>query len=179
MKVHHIIPYSLEKNLGVAYNEAMALIPEGDWACLQDYDVMLLTPDAPAHIHEYAVRNPNVAMLTCLTNRVHPKSTDQLFSRHVDDDSNMRRHIEIAELSKRYLYDTQQIHDNISGMLMLMSKAQWKKTPFVEDLKCLGVDTEMSKTLRERGEPVLRMNGIYVWHTYRIMNGIRDKTHLL
>lgn len=179
MKVHHIIPYSLTKNLGKAYNEAMAALPDGHWGCLQDYDVMLLTPDAPAHIHGYALRNRDAALLTCYTNRVHPKSEEQLITRVIQDESDIRVHIRIAEKAKSLLYSTDVIENNISGMLMLMSKEQWKKTPFTEDLKCLGVDTEMSKLLRERGEPILRMNGIYVFHTYRLINGHRDKSHLL
>ncbi len=64
-------------------------------------------------------------------------------------------------------------------MLMLLSKKAWKENPFTEDLKCLGVDSEISIRLREQGKTILRMDGLYVWHTYRLMNGIRDKQHLL
>ncbi len=179
MKVHFITPYDLNKNLGKAYNEAFSLIGDEDWVCLTDYDVLFLTPDAPAIVTEYVKRYPETALFTCYTNRVHPSSTEQLLGEVIQDNSDVRVHIEKAERVKNNLYTVTQIHKNVSGMLMVMSKRQWKQTPFVEDLKCLGVDTELSKKLRERGQPVMRMNGLYVFHTYRIMNGIRDKSHLL
>lgn len=179
MKVHFITPYSTDKNLGRAYNEAFRLVGDEDWVCLTDYDTMFLTPDAPAIVQEYVNRFPDTALFTCYTNRVHPCSTEQLVQGTIIDNSDIRYHIQIAERTKKNLYTVSQVHKNVSGMLMVMSKKQWRETPFVEDLKCLGVDTELSKTLRERGQPVQRMNGLYIWHTYRIMNGIRDKSHLL
>ena len=117
MKVHHIIPYSLEKNLGKSYNEAMALIPDGDWACIQDYDVMFLTPDAPYHIHQYVVQNQDAALMTCFTNRLHPKSDMQLLKGVVIDQADVRKHIEYAEKCKTNLYRTTVIPGKPGGML--------------------------------------------------------------
>lgn len=179
MKVHFVTPYALDKNLGKAYNEAFQLIGDDDWLCINDYDTMFLTPDAPAIVTEYVKRFPETALFTCYTNRVHPCSTEQLLGEVIQDNSDIRLHIKTAERVKGNLYTVTQVHKNVSGMLMVMSKKQWKETPFVEDLKCLGVDTELSKTLRERGQAVQRMNGLYIFHIYRIMNGIRDKSHLI
>ena len=179
MKVHFMSPYGLEKNLGLEYNSAMQLIGDDDWCCLMDYDTLFLTPDAPAIVIEYARRNPDAALMTCLTNRVHPASRQQLFREIINDRSDIRKHIETAELCKRDLYKTEVVKHNVSGMLMLMSKKQWKETPFTEDLKCLGVDTALSETLRERGQDILLCKGLYIFHTYRLISGIRDKSHLL
>ncbi|HLA53220.1 MAG TPA: hypothetical protein VK618_07940, partial [Flavitalea sp.] len=74
MKVNIMIPYALDKNLGRAYNETMRMVDDGDWACLMDYDVQLLTPDAGKILHDYAIRFPHAGMLTCYTNRIHPSS---------------------------------------------------------------------------------------------------------
>ncbi len=59
MKVHIMTPYSLTKQLGVAYNEAMALIPDDDSGCLIDGDVNFLTPDYGHIINQYANENPS------------------------------------------------------------------------------------------------------------------------
>jgi GT2 family glycosyltransferase len=180
MTVHFMSPYDpVSKNLGFSYNTAMSLIPDGDWACLTDYDVMFLTPDAPFHIHRYVELNPDAALMTCYTNRLHPKSEMQLLKGVIIDRSDIRQHIEYAEGCKSRLYRTTVIPGNISGMLMVISKKQWQKTPFTEDLKCLGVDNALCTKIHETGGQILRLDGIYVWHTYRLINGIRDKNHLL
>jgi GT2 family glycosyltransferase len=177
VKVHITIPFSIEKNLGKAYNEAMQLIPDDDWMCFLDYDAMLLTPDAPAILHEYATRYPDAALLTCYTNRIHQTSQQLLFGQINENDS-MRWHLQQAIKQKEQLYQVSPIHRNVSGFLMLISKKSWLRFPFSETGECLGVDTEYWKRLREAGQKMYRMDGLYCWHTYRLLNGINDKTHL-
>lgn len=177
MNVHIQIPYALDKNLGKAYNEAMRLIPEGDVACFLDYDVMLLTPDAGRIIHEYAARYPN-AILTCFTNRIHPLNREQLYLHSPDDNPNIKDHILRAEEAKAHLYTVHRVTDHFSGFLTVIPKKIWQMCPFPENGQCLGVDTEWFKVLKSKGIPMLRMNGLYVFHQYRIMNGINNKDHL-
>jgi GT2 family glycosyltransferase len=179
MKVHFVIPYALDKNLGKAYNETMAALPDGDWACLLDYDVQLLTPDAGRIIHEYATRARPDQLLTCYTNRVSTLSKPQLLNGVVNEDSDIRHHIGLAERQRQCLYQMTQIARDISGMLMLINKKLWAEFPFTEDNKCLGVDTEFNRRTRAAGKTIMRMDGLYVWHAYRLKNGIHDKTHLL
>lgn len=178
MQVHISTPYRRDKNLGLAYNETMALIPDDDWSCFTDTDALFLTPDVGHILHEYASRNPDAALLTCFVNRASTLSTAQLLTGTVDERSDIKVHIPLAENQKKFLYQTTPINQDISGTLMLISKKSWKKFPFREDLKCLGVDTYYNRTLREHGQNVLRMDGLYIFHIYRIMNGIHDKRHL-
>jgi GT2 family glycosyltransferase len=179
MKVHFIIPYALDKNLGRAYNETMAALPDDDWACLMDYDVQLLTHDAGMIIHEYATKSKPDQLLTCYTNRVSTLSKPQLLNGVVNENSDMRYHIGLAEQQRKYLYQTTPITRDISGMLMLINKKLWSEFLFTEDKKCLGVDTEYNRRIRAAGKTIMRMDGLYVWHAYRLINGIHDKTHLL
>ena len=76
MNVRIRTPYSIDKNLGKAYNEEMALIPDGDAACFLDGDMMFTIPDYGHVINEYANLYPN-AVLTCWTNRTHNLSVGQ------------------------------------------------------------------------------------------------------
>lgn len=178
--IHIVTPYSNEKNLGKAYNQSMALIPDNDWACILDYDTLLLTPDIGIILSKYSEifeNSEDVRMLTCFTNRIHPMSK-QLLNNKINDNADVRVHIQIAEKQKQYLYQTTEL-DVFSGFLMLMKKEWWYEQQFTEDLKCLGVDSNYRERLAGRGKKIMRMDGLYVWHTYRLMNGIKDKAHLL
>jgi len=178
MQVHILKPYRNDKNLGKAYNDAMAMLPEDDAACLCDIDTCFLTPDAGTIIQEYVYRNPEAGILTCFTNRVSPLSKGQLLLCAVDEDSDMRTHIKYAEEQKNLLFQTTVIDRDISGFLMVVSKKTWNKTPFPDTGKALGVDTHYGRMIRADGLQILRMDGLYIWHTYRLMNGIADKKHL-
>lgn len=178
MKVKIMIPYSLEKNLGKAYNEAMARLGDDDWGCLCDIDTCFLTPDAGVILENYAERFPDAGILTCYTNRVSPLSIPQLLKGRVDEDGNIRMHVKLAEKQRNYLYQATEIDRDISGMVMMISKRFWMQHRFTEDLKCLGVDTEYNRRIRAAGAKILRMDGLYVLHIYRILTGIHNKTHL-
>lgn len=175
MKVHHLTPYALDKNLGKAYNEAMDLIPEGDTACITDYDVLFLTPDGPAIVAEYARLFPD-AMLVCYTNRIHPTSK-QLADNPNND--RVKNHIQVAEQQKRFLYQVTELKENVSGFLMALPKKIWQDHPFDQTGGCLGVDTLYWKRLVKAKVKILRMDGLYVWHTYRLATNIHDKSHLV
>ena len=95
-----IIPYSLEKNLGKAYNEAMALAPDGSHVCFRDGDTCWLTPDYGVHLAEYVRLYPN-AVLTCWTNRINERAEQQYNAdglNTVRKSTDMELHLQIASL---------------------------------------------------------------------------------
>lgn len=174
--VHICSPYSTDKNLGKAYNDFMRLVPAGDWAILHDYDVMFLLPETIQMIDEYTKKFPDAAILTCWTNRIgNPK---QRRLPHNDDNDNILYHIEVAEMFKENLFEVSEIKTDISGFLMVINKSTWDKIKFSENGKCLGVDTDFSLKVLAAGLKILRMDSVYVWHTYRLKKGVTDKTHL-
>lgn len=176
--IHVLTPYSLGKDLGAAYNQAMQLIPESDYACLIDYDVLFLLPDTIAHLHEYVRLFPDAALLTCYVNRASPLSKMQLLNGRINEDANIKNHIHLADKQKQFLYQTTEIKTDISGFLMLISKQTWNEHKFIENGNCLGIDTAYGRTLREAGKTILRMDGIVVFHIYRMAKGIYNKSHL-
>lgn len=178
MNLHIISPYSLDKNLGKAYNEAMQLIPEDDYACITDIDVQFLLPEQPRHIYEYIKRYPNAGMFTCLTNRISALSTQQLYAGVVSEETNMNYHIAIARACENNLYSIDVIQRDISGFLMVISKKQWNERKFPDNGACLLVDTHFGRNLRATGKQILVMKGIYVFHQYRMEFGVREKKHL-
>jgi hypothetical protein len=178
MKVHIVKPYDIDKDLGRAYNEAMSRIPEGDWACLMDYDTMLLTPDCGWILHEYAQKFAHAGLLTCYTNRVHPSAMSQLLDGVCSDNVSLQYHMERAYNQKRLLFQASPINKEVSGFLMLVSKSTWNEVKFKQGGKCLGIDNEFCWDLIKAKKSIYRMDGLYVLHLYRLMNGISDKTHL-
>lgn len=177
--IHVITPFRSDKNLGKAYNHAMLLFQPGDWVCLIDHDVLFLTPDAIAIMEEYTKRFPKAGILTCFASRLHPASKGQLLGNVCSENDSIRHHIKIAEERKRDLYKVTEINNPIGGFLMLVRWATWESFPFNEDKKCLGVDNDFSKKILDAGGKILRMDGLYVWHSYRLIGGYRDKKHLL
>lgn len=183
-----LIPYRADKNLGKAYNEVFEKLPNESALCIRDYDTLWLTHDYNKHLDEYHRMHPN-AVLTCFTNRVSPLSVPQLLSGRVDQSRDIALHIRQAEkLRKKYLepptpfgsaiYMATEITRDISGMMMVIPRSVWLQYPFPEDKLCLGVDTFWGREIRAAGIKILRMDGLYLWHSYRLLNGIHDKQHL-
>lgn len=175
--IHVCTPYSLDKNLAKAYNEAFERCPENDWLCLIDYDVCFLTPDAIRIMHEYVEAFPDTGIFTCFTNRIHPLQVEQNYLGAPSDNTDMKYWVNLATEQSKASFSVYNIEHEISGFLMLISKKTWNKIKFQDNGKCLGVDNQFSQAVIDAGLKILCMNRIIVWHTYRI-NDITDKSHL-
>lgn len=179
MKVWIRIPYSTEKNLGRAYNHEMSMIPDGDAACFMDGDTMFLTHDYGHIIEQYANAFPN-SVLTCWTNRIHPLAKGQL--RDDIRSSDINDHLDV----KQGFTSATRLEGPISGFCLVVPKSVWKSHRFAEvntyrpgEPNLLGVDNEWTNKIRNAGVPIYRMDGLYVWHTYRLKSDGKDKSHLL
>jgi GT2 family glycosyltransferase len=173
-----IIPYRKDKNLGLAYNEAFRQT-QAEVICFRDGDTMFLTPDYGNILDEYYEQNKN-AVLVCYINRASPLSTGQLYGGKVNSNPNILAHIHLAEKQKRELYTVTEVNQDISGTLMVVPRSIWEVHPFKGRwFACLGQDTEWNRRIRAAGVKILLMNGLYIWHTYRLQNGIYSKKHLL
>ena len=178
MKVHIMTPYSIERNLGKAYNECMAMIPDGDSACFIDGDCMFCTSDFGTVLHEYANEN-KWAVLTCRINRIHELAKWQHYPGFDDvkDCINEANRIKVTRTAPAII-------GSVSGTLLVIPKWIWEQHKFTEtnayrpgEPNLLGVDNEFTNKVRAAGIPVLRMDGVLIYHQYRLLNG--TKTHLL
>lgn len=175
--LHFLTPYRSDKNLALAYNDAMKLLPDSDSACLRDIDTLFLLPEQPAMIEAYAKKYPD-AILTCYCNRISELSRMQLLTGTVDFSTDITIHIGLARQLACNEMSVTEITRDISGFLMVVPKSIWINQPFVETGGALGVDTYTNRKWRAAGIKILRMNTVYIWHTYRLENGIGNKTHL-
>lgn len=170
-------PYRTDKNLGLAYNQTMRLLGPGDAACFTDGDSCFLTPDFGTIIESYHERYPD-AVLTCKTNRIHVLSKQ--LDGQMDEICDVREQM-MKAYSRKHLNTVTEIlpNEGMSGVLMLVPKKVWRKVPFVETGKALGIDSQFRMDLHKAGVRIFIMDAILVFHTYRLLNGVQYKSHLL
>jgi hypothetical protein len=180
MKVWIRTPYSTKRNLGKAYNEEMAMIPDGDTAVFIDGDLMFCTPDYGQILHDYANTYPE-AVLTSWTNRIHQLAHGQLSA---ENSSDVLECLKFARLQSGIHTEVTQIYGPVSGFLLVIPKWVWQLHPFAEtntyrpnEPNLLGCDNEWTNRIRKNGIPILRMDRMFVYHQYRLLTGTKD--HLL
>lgn len=179
MQIHFLSPYSLDKDIGKAYNDSVRNIPSPeDWICLIDLDVMVLSHGIGHHLQEVINLYPNTGLFTCRTNRV--GQVRQCLHNTISDDPNVLNHRQIAlQLSQERRLDVTPINNPISGHLMLFKKATWESVGgFPEERGILSVDNTFSNRIVRKGYNILMMEGVYVFHFYRFDTGILNKDHL-
>lgn len=177
MKIHFTHPFSLEKNFGKELNETFAIIPEGDWVCVMDWDCMILASDQVQVIYDYVNQNSEAGMLIARSNR--SGSLGQRINGHFSmADEMVMQHERAMKFLKEPIRVTVS-NEKISGFLMLISKKTWNEIKFSEDLKILEVDRTYARALLGAGKQILIMDSIYVWHSYRIWKPVKDISHLL
>lgn len=175
MKIHYSNPYSTEKNIGKALNEFCAIVPDGDWICLQDGDMMYLTPDWGKQIEEVVKKHGrNYSLIGCMTNRLGRKIQrhNEVFS----NDFDIRNHLKIAEELRDKNWSV--VEDitkkrKIAGMFMLFPKSLWNKIKFQEN--CINFDDRFCQDIIKVKGKLGLMKGLYVFHCYRIWS---DTPHL-
>lgn len=185
--IFDIIPYSTEKNLGKAYNDAIAALPDDAHICLRDGDTCWMTHDYGVHLAEYVRLYPD-AVLTCWTNRINEKAEQQYPNPLFRNEPDIRFHLQTAKaVAHDGLYKVTPLHGFVSGFCLVFSKKLWQQHKFAEKqvyedrgpYNLLGVDNDWTNRVRAAGFPVLRCDGIYMFHVYRMLQGCNDKSHLL
>lgn len=179
MNIHFISPFSRTKDLAKAYNDTIKHLPAEDWICLMDYDAMLLLPEQVNRMYEYIEAYPDTSLFVCYGSRCKDGIPQQLLI--YENDFNVKTHINLAaERLKLHGTAATPVQRSVAGFLMLFSKATWERHKFIEGVyKCLRVDTAFSKGILRTGGNILLMESIYVWHSYRLMEGKQSIKHLL
>lgn len=176
MGIYYFTPYSLDGNLGAAYNDYMELLPaDEDWACFIDGDAKFLTPDWGEIIANTIKLHPEAGMFTCYTNRVN--NPQQLYRGKFSEVRDIVHHRNIAKVCRELGKNKVKVLNRmISGVMMVIQKSTWKKFKFKDGL--LGVDNDISQRLINAGKPIYLMEGIYMLHYYRMAEGRTYKKHL-
>lgn len=176
-KVWEFIPYSIDKALGVAYNECFDLVPsDDDWVILTDADSLYLTPSHIHMVRRAIDKYPDAGMFVCKVNRVKRKA--QVYDMKLFEDMDIKKHRRIAlDLASKPL-DCPEIGGDLGGYFMCLKKSTWKDMGGFKTTGILGVDTMASRRIREIGKVTRIINNLYKFHYYRWLEGINSKEHL-
>ncbi len=180
-KIQYVIPYSLEKKIGRAYNESCAIVPDEYWIGITDGDIAFLNPDWGHTIANTIAANPEYTVFTAYASRIGNKQ--QRYRGVISENPNIIDHYNIAiQESAKNSTRVIPMKECMSGFLMIFPKWLWKKIPFPEksdEGTMLGIDKAWSKKVLAAGYKIGIIEDQYVLHYYRLKNGKTDKSHLL
>jgi len=175
--IYYRSPFREDKNLGKALNDEINLIPKGSWICMTDYDTCFLTPHFNRRMEHHIKLRPDTGIFTCYTNRV--QRLEQCVTGRCDNNSDIRYWKAIANSILKHKGKVKEIPMEISGVCMMFNKSLWKSVGgFKEGIGCLGVDNEFCWSALKLNKKILLMEDIFIFHYYRLIEGIQNKDHL-
>lgn len=169
MKLWPMTPFALDRNLGRAYNEAMEILPSGDWACFLDHDAMQTTRDWFRLLVDAIAFKPETGAFVAVTNRI-----DAFWQRAEESDSEnhdigYHTRIGLARLKRRSLLDITETK-GFGGVCFAVSKRAWADAGgFADGLLC--VDHSLHFGLRQAGYRVYLLEALYCYHRRRAFVG--------
>lgn len=176
-KIHYIQPYSTEKNIGLAINEAIRCLnaaPE-DWIVLNDYDAIYCSPNYGRHI-EACIRKygKEYVLLGSMTNRIR---ADHQKVPGMFEEMDMRKHFKVGkDLEDKHWAEVKPC-TGVAGFCMAFPKSAWDKIKFQED--DIKFDTHFSQAVSKLGK-IGVMQGVYMFHAYRLWSSdpLNETNHL-
>lgn len=166
--IHYLTPYSTEKNIGKAYNEAIDRVgDDNDWIVVRDGDTLFPTPDWGRHIEDALSKaGDQYALIGAMTNRIggeHQRAAGMW------DVWDMRDHVRKAkEMEGANWGVVEETNLGVAGFFMAFRKKTWRAIKFTEKTNESRLfDTVFYKAVRSRKMRVGIMKGLYIVHLYR------------
>lgn len=177
-KIHYVIPWDDDKNIGRSYNSVMKNLNSNDWACFVDGDALHTTIYFGNYIREVIKNNPFYGLFTCYTNRViRPYQIAPMVDVESNDIEYHRNFgSSLWEQNKTNVKDITDLPP-LSGVMILIRRRDWRFVGGFKEEKMLGIDNDIHIKFKNAGLRVGLMEGIYVYHWYRNGNP-RDNGHL-
>lgn len=182
MNIIYPIPWNSDKDLGKHYNWVMSLLPgDDDFACFIDGDACVTTQYYGKQIEDIIAKYPECGCFTAMTNRV--GCSWQIMPGVPWSNNDMKFHRELGQVvaTQDYLMieDVSNVDpiNVLSGVLILIRKAVWKKIGGFVEKQLLSVDNNLHWALMDKKEKLYLMKGVYLYHWYR-GGDIGDNKHL-
>jgi GT2 family glycosyltransferase len=164
-RVVTFMPFALDYNLGGAYNEAMGLLGEDDWAVFLDHDAIWTTREWYRQLEAVTRAVPDAGCVTAVQSRGWQSWQVGPYQGH---DMAENRRIGAQLLRNNTLLDVTET-SGIAGVVMLVSKRAWRAVGgYTDGMYC--VDHAFHFALRAAGLRVYVHEGLYVYH-WRRANG--------
>ena len=169
MTLHTMMPYALDRNLGRAYNEAMALVGEQDWVAFIDHDAMHTTRDWYRLIVEAIAFQPAAGAFVAVTNRIDASWQRAPEADRDNHDIGYHTAIGLERLTRRTLLDITETK-GFGGVCFATSKAAWRDAGgFADGLLC--VDHSLHFGLQRAGRRIYLLENLYCYHRRRAFVG--------
>lgn len=163
MKLFPMTPFAADMNLGKAYNECMAILPDDAWACFMDHDMMLTTREWYRQLEEAIAFKPEAGAFVAMTNRI--AAPWQRVGERESHDIKRHRDFGTERLKVRTLLDITDTK-GWGGVLFALSKATWREVGgFVDGMAC--VDHCMHFAIQKTGKRIYLVEGLFVYHWRR------------
>lgn len=171
--IHYLTPYSTDKNIGGAYNDAIRRIKANmfDWIVLMDGDVAFLTPEWGRQIQDVA-DTTDFDLIGCMTGRL--RSAHQLHEGKFDAKCDMYANFEIArDLESDYWSEVEEV-PGIAGMFMMFQYRTWVKVGGFKE-RDIKSDMDFNRKVKNLGGKVGVIRGLYAFHGYRLWEKAQHK----
>ncbi len=158
-------------DLGRAYNEVMAMLPDGGWACLLDHDVMFTTRGWYDQLCQAVAHDSQGTFVPYLSRGgARWQNIQRAFPDTEPDGHDIRYHRELgtrlAQQNGTAYVDVTTYGHQGGGALMLLSKANWQAVGGFPS-GCLTTDHDMFARLRRAGRHIYLMSRVYLYHWKR------------
>lgn len=177
--IHYINPGRADKNIGKAYNQICALIPENDWICIQDQD-SLFWPELCLKQIETIIQNygNEYSLFGAVTNRLNSQS-QRPFPTDFENLDILYHKKRAEELAVENWGKVEDHGEPVAGLFMLFPKRLWNEVKFIE--KSIYCDSLFGKEVLKKKKKIGLMTGVYVYHFYRAdkPNPTAYKKHLI
>lgn len=184
-KIHYLVPYSTEKNIGKAYNEAIEQLnaDDDDWIVVRDGDTLYPTPTWGKQIEEALMRHGHdYQLIGAVTNRIgsmHQRVEGMFGNWDIQDHVHKAIEVEQENFGK-----IEEIKEGVAGFFMAFQVKTWKQIKFIDTTdpnQSRLFDTKFSQAVRSKGGRIGLMTGLYILHLYRPLsdNPRSDVKHLL
>lgn len=169
MTVLAMVPYALDRNLGAAYNEAMALLPDDGWAVMIDHDAMATTREWYRQIVEAIAFKPDAGAIVAVTNRIDAPWQRAAEAIRENHDIGHHTKVGLGRLLVRTLLDITDTK-GFGGVMFAVSKEAWAEAGgFADGMLC--VDHSLHFRLQAIGRRIWLHEGLYTYHRRRAFVG--------
>lgn len=180
MNIFYISPYDRNSppNIGGAINKMIrkTLSSPDDWFVLQDYDCMFLLPDSKSQLEQILWRTK----YDILGPRMNRLGNDYQLSPGMFDETDIRKHIALATyLSDEYWLKVKKFSGGpLAAACLCFKRSTWERLGGFDE-HSLAFDTLFCHRAELAGMKLGIMEGIYIWHTYRLSKAVNNIDHLL
>lgn len=180
--IYKFQPFSTTKELGKEYNAHCSLVPDPeDWILILDYDTMILDPRAYMIMERAIAKYPGTEIFGAYCNRVghaHQRVTKEMDQR----DSMRTMMVEAMARADMFLNGESIPISTAAGFFLLFQKKYWEENKFQKHIYSEETfrlfDWQFCREAA-RKETVKIIQGIQVWHSYRLLHkDYRSAEHL-